>query len=195
MFSLWTICSYYLWAPNVGNYYLLNFDLISIEWVSVHFHSVPVGGHRLSVFIFIPSIFVFEIYLHLWYSLKFLQDMTILYSFCSLSVVMAMLCVTIIESLLRSQQSCRVSLVSMLISILCKNLPLIRKTLPSPWPLLPIWSPPEQRKQKQTSLCHERKQAKEPAPVHTITPCMALGMAECPHSHWHFFLLYTLSPR
>lgn len=126
--------------------------------------------------------------------MKFLQDMTILYSFCSLSVLMAMLCVTIIESLLCSQQSCRVSRVSMLISILCKNLPLIRKTLSSPWPLLPIWSPPEQSKQKQTSLCHGRKQAKEPVPVHTIASCVALRMAECPHSHWHFFLLYALSP-
>lgn len=106
---------------------------------SCSFHSVPVGGHCLSVFIFVPSVFVYEFYLHLWCCLKFLQDMTI-HSVCSLSMVMALLCVTIIESLLCSQQSYIVSLFSMLISILCKNLAVIRKMLPSPWPLLPIWT-------------------------------------------------------
>lgn len=91
------------------------------------------------VFIFIPSVFVCEVYLHLWCSLRFLQDITILHSFCSLLMLMALFCVTIIESLLCPQQSNIVSLFSMLISILCKNLAVIRKMLPSPWPLLPIW--------------------------------------------------------
>lgn len=81
-----------------------------------------------------------EVYLHLWCCLKFLQDITILHSFCSLWMVMALLCVNIIESLLHSQQSYKISLFSMLISILCKKLAVIRKILPSLWLLLPTWT-------------------------------------------------------
>lgn len=113
--------------------------------VSVHFHFVPVGSHCQSVLIFIPSLFVLAIYLHLQYCLKFLQDVTIVHSFCSLSVLMALLCVAIIESFLWSQQSYIVSLLSMLISIL---LPLIRKVLPCPWPLLPTWPAPSGRERR-----------------------------------------------
>ena len=58
---------------------------------------------------------------------------------------MALLCVAIIESLLWSQQSYIVSLLSMLISIL---LPLIRKVLPCPWPLLPTWPAPSGRERR-----------------------------------------------
>lgn len=99
---------------------------------SVYF--VSVGSRCLS------ALSVNEVYLHFWCCLKFLQDITILHSFCSLLVVMALLCVRITESLLCSQQSDIVSLFSMLISILCKNLAVITKIQPSLWPLLPIWT-------------------------------------------------------
>lgn len=139
--------------------------------VSIHFHFVPVDSHCQSVLIFIPSLFLLEIYLHLYHCLKFLQDMTILHSFCSLSVVMALLCVTIIEPLLCSQLSYMVSLLSMLVSIL---LPLIRKVLSFPWPLLPTWPAPSGREDL-ILLGKPTGNGSLPAPAHTVMLCMALG--------------------
>lgn len=131
---LLTLCFYspYMWAVNLASHYLLKFGLINV-WFSLSL--LCFCGQSLP-----KCICVNEVCLHLWCSLKFLQDMTILHSFCSLSMVMALLCVNIMGSLLHSQQSYIVSLFSMLNSILCKNLAVIRKMLPSLWPLLTIWS-------------------------------------------------------
>lgn len=121
-----------------------------------------------------------EVYLHLWCCLKFLQDMTILHSFCSLSMVMALLCVTIIESLLSSQQSYIVSLFSRLISILCKNWAVIRKMLPSLWPLLPLRPHLPSLGEKAHLSTGGKKTGKGalPVPIHGITSSVALRMTE-----------------
>lgn len=100
--------------------------------------------------------------------------MTILYSFCSLSMVMALLCVIIIDSLLGSQQSYTVSLLSMLISILCKNLAVIRKMLPSPQSLLPIWSAISGRESKPLYSGKGMLQVR----VHRIPASITLKMTE-----------------
>lgn len=84
---------------------------------------------------------------------------------------MALLCVTIIESLLCSQLSYMVSLLSMLISIL---LPLIRKVLSFPWPLLPTWPVPSGREDL-ILLGKPTGNGLLPAPAHTVVMCMALG--------------------
>lgn len=99
-----------------------------------------------------------EIYLHLWCCLKFLQDMAVLHSFCSLWMVMALLCVTSEESLLCSQQSYIVLLFSMWISILCKR-GCDQKTAAlsvafTAYLVCHLWE------KKQTSLQWERKQVK-----------------------------------
>lgn len=148
LFSFLIIWSYfpYMRTANLVSYYLSKFDLINLQFMLILFCSCwwtwPTCLH------FYSKCICGGVYLHLWCCLKFLQDMSVLHSFFSLSMVMALLCVTSKESLLCSQQSYIVSLFSMWISILCKNLAVTRKLLLSLWPLLPIWSATSGRKSK-----------------------------------------------